>query len=141
MAASKGRSFVLQIGDGATSESFNTIGGLIANTVTINNENVDMTNKDSAGWRELLEGAGTRSVSISGNGIFKDDTYGKAARTACLAGTHKNYKIIDSDTGDYFTGEFAPTTFEQSGDQNTPMNFSLTLESSGAVTFTEATGG
>lgn len=137
MAASKGRSFLLQMGDGTTSETFNTVGGLRSTDVTVNNENVDETTKDSGGWRDLLEGAGVRSVSFSGAGVFKDDTRGKAARTAAIAGTQGNWRVIDTDTGDYFQGTFEFSNWNQTGEHNGPMEFSGTLESSGAVTFTE----
>lgn len=137
MAASKGRGFLLQIGDGATSEAFNTIAGGRSLDITVNNETVDVTDKGSNGWRGLLDGAGTQAVTVNFSGVFKDDTYGKSARTKVLADTQNNFRILDTDTGDYFSGTFQITSFSQSGEFNGPVEFSMTLESSGEITHTE----
>ena len=70
MTAEKGSAFLLKIGDGATPPVYATVAGLRTTQMSVNGEIVNITSKDSGGWRELLSGAGTRSVSVSGNGIF-----------------------------------------------------------------------
>src|SRR5690606_40232268 len=44
--------------------------GLRTTQMSINGDGVVVTHKDSGGWRELLSGAGTRSVSVGAAGIF-----------------------------------------------------------------------
>lgn len=137
MAAQKGRAFVLKVGDGASSETFTTIGGMRTTGISINNEPVDVSDKDSSGWRELLEAAGGRTVSVSGAGVFKDSASETTVQTAVLAQTIDNYEIVFGN-GDKFGGAFQVTSLEYTGENNGAQEYSLTLESSGAVTFTGA---
>ena len=65
MPAEAGSAFLLKIGDGGVPPAFATVAGLRTTMLTIAGELVTITNKDSGGWRELLSGAGTRSVSVA----------------------------------------------------------------------------
>lgn len=72
--AQQGRAFLLQVGDGdpgGTGELFTTVAGLRSTSLSLNNETVDVTTKDSAPWRELLANAGIRSMQVQGSGVFK----------------------------------------------------------------------
>ena len=133
MAAQKGRAFVLKIGDGATSEAFTTIGGMRSTSLNLAGEPVDVTDKDSAGWRELLADAGVKRVSVSGSGVFKDTASEGTARTAAVAQTINNFQIVFED-GDKFAGAFQIVTLEYNGEYNGARQYSMTLGSSGAVT-------
>lgn len=136
--AGAGKDFVLQIGDGETSETFTTIGGLRSKSISIQAEAIEITNHGSQQWKELLDGAGVKSVSISGSGVFTDSAAEAQMQTDALAQTLRNFKIIDSDTGDYFTGKFKITSLEHAAEYNADRNWSVSLESSGAITFTAA---
>jgi len=138
MAASKGRLFVIKRGDGATSEAFTTIAGIRTTSLTINNEPVEITSKDSAGYRTYAADFGVVSMSISGSGVFDDDTALRAAQTACLDQQLENYEILDGTTADKFSGSFMVTSIEYGGEYNGEVTWSLSLESSGTVIFTEA---
>ena len=70
MPAEKGSAFLLKIGNGATTPVYSTVAGMRTTQLSINGEAVVTTNKGSGGWRELLSGAGVRSVSVSGAGVF-----------------------------------------------------------------------
>jgi len=73
MTAQNGKDLLLKIGDGGDPESFASVAGLRAKTITLNARTVDATNADSPGaWRELLSGAGVKSCAVSGSGIFVD---------------------------------------------------------------------
>ena len=52
MAVQKGRDILLKIADG---DSFVTVAGIRARTVSLNAKTVDITDSGSGGWRELLE--------------------------------------------------------------------------------------
>lgn len=134
MPAEKGRELVVKIGDGATSETFTTIGGMRTNNISINGETVDVTDKDSAGWRELLENAGVKSVSMSGSGVFKGTASESLAQAAALAQSIDNYRLQFA-SGGYFAGAFQLTTLEYTGEYNGARQFSMTFESSGEVTY------
>ncbi len=70
MAIENGSAFLLKIGDGAGVPAYRTVAGLRTTQLSVNGEAVNVTTKDSGGWRELLAGAGVRSVSVSAAGIF-----------------------------------------------------------------------
>jgi len=137
MAAESGRGFLVKIGDGGDPESFSTVAGMRSTSLTINSETVDITNKDSQGWRELLSGAGLRRMSVSGSGVFTDSQAEARLRTKALAGAIANYRIV-FDNGDSFTGAFQVTTLDYSGDHNGERTYTLGLDSSGVVDFQAA---
>ena len=137
MAAQKGRLLVLKMGDGAGSESFTTIGGQKTTTMTFNNQEVDITNKDSGGWKTLLEGAGTQSVTISGSGVFDDGAVIDAIETRKVAGTISNYRLVFGN-GDYYQGAFLITSMERGGNHDGEETYSISLASSGAIALTRA---
>ena len=137
MAAGKGRSFLLKSGDGEASEAFTTIAGMRTNSFSMGNETVDVTTKDSAGWRELLANAGTKSATVSGSGVFTDGVTQIGEQTKFLAGTINNYELI-FENGDVLSGAFQITSFEYAGDYNNEQSFSVSYESSGAITYTAA---
>ena len=70
MAIEKGSAFLLKIGDGAANPQFTTVAGMRTTQMSVNGEAVVVTSKDSGGWRQLLGGAGVRSVSVSAAGVF-----------------------------------------------------------------------
>lgn len=139
MAAQKGALFLLKVGDGATpTESFTTVAGLRANSFTLNNDAVDVTNKDSNGFRTLLAGAGVQSMSLSANGVFLDSAAEETLRSYAAANAVNNYEIYSGGDagGDKWAGAFMITSYGRGGDYNNEENFSITLESSGAIVFT-----
>ena len=69
MTAEKGSAFLLKVGDGATTPVYSTVAGLRTTQLSVNGDAVVITNKGSGAWRELLSGAGVRSVSVSGASI------------------------------------------------------------------------
>lgn len=134
MAAQKG-SLVLIKADVSGTQT--TIGGLRSSSITLNDEAVDVTTKDSGGNRELLPQGGTVSVTISGSGIFTDAASETTVRGYWASGTLKTYEFIVPDLGTY-SGSFQITSLEYGGEFNGEVTYSITLESSGTVTFTAA---
>lgn len=134
MAAEKGLSFTLSSGDGATAEAFTVVGGMRVTSLTINNEIVDVTDKDSANARELLAAAGVQSMSVSGNGVFKDTASEAIVRGNAEDMTIDNYHLTFAD-GDYYEGAFQVASLEYNGEYNGARQYSITLESSGAFTY------
>jgi len=132
MSAQKGSAFLLKIGDGAQPPAYNTVAGLRTTQMSINGETVVVTTKDSAGWRELLSGAGSRSVSVSAAGIFLGSAAEAAVRANALAGTLDDYQLSFED-GEKMQGRFLVTRLDYAGDFNGERNYTLQLESSGEV--------
>lgn len=135
MTAQKGSAFLLKIGGGSDTPNFETVAGLRTTQLSINGDTVVVTSKDSGGWRELLSGAGTRSVSVSAAGIFLGSSAEEAIRSHALAGTIEQYELSFED-GSKLTGAFLVQRLDYAGDFNGERNYTLQLESSGSVAAT-----
>lgn len=132
MTAQKGSAFLLKIGDGANPPDYRTVAGLRTTQMSINGDTVVVTHKDSGGWRELLSGAGTRSVSVSAAGIFLGSAAEGDVRGHAVAGTIADYELSFED-GAKLRGRFLVQRLDYAGDFNGERNYTLQLESSGAV--------
>ncbi|GAA0488393.1 phage major tail protein, TP901-1 family [Parasphingorhabdus litoris] len=132
MPAEKGSAFLLKIGDGQDPATYSTIAGLRTTQLSVNGEPVVITNKDSGGWRELLSGAGIRSVSVSGAGVFTGSDAELRIKNHALAGLIDAYEL-SFESGDRMRGDFLVTRLDYSGDYNGERSYTLSLESSGAV--------
>lgn len=137
MAAQKGSSLLIKIGDGGSPEAFTTVGGLRSTSISLNDEAVDVTTIDSSNQRELLANGGIQTISISGSGVFTDAASESTLRTAFGASSFKNYQVIVPDFGTY-EGAFMIASLEYAGEYNGEVTYSVTLESSGAISFTAA---
>ena len=134
MAAQKGSAVLIKT---TVSGSLTTIGGLRSSSITLNDEMVDISNKDSSNNRTLLPNGGIQSMSISGSGVFTDSASEQQLRTDFGASTFTAYSFIVPDLGT-FAGSFQITSLEFAGEYNGEATYSVTLESSGAITFTAA---
>lgn len=132
MAVERGSAFLLKVGDGAVVPAFATVAGLRTTQLSVNGEAVVVTNKDSGGWRQLLSGAGVRSVSVSGAGVFTGSAAETRIKTSALAGTIDDYRLT-FESGDSMTGRFLVTRLDYAGDFNGERSYTLSLESSGPV--------
>lgn len=104
--------------------------------IALNTESVDITNADSAGrWRELLAGGGVRKASITGAGVFKDESSDALLRSTFFDALIKTYQLIIPDFG-RIEGLFQITALEYRGEHTGEVTFEMTLESAGALTFT-----
>lgn len=132
MAAEKGSAFLLKVGNGASPPVFATVAGMRTTQMSVNGEAVNVTSKDSGGWRELLSGAGVRSVSVAASGIFTGSAAEVRVKTNALAGQLDDYEL-SFESGERLRGRFLVTRLDYSGDYNGERNYALSLESSGAV--------
>ncbi|MEZ5688271.1 MAG: phage major tail protein, TP901-1 family [Caenibius sp.] len=132
MTAQKGSAFLLKIGDGTQNPQYQTVAGLRTTQMSINGDTVVITNKDSGGWRELLSGAGARSVSVSAAGIFLGGEAEASVRANALAGTLDSYEL-SFEYGEKLHGQFLIQRLDYAGDFNGERNYTIQLESSGPV--------
>ena len=132
MAVERGSAFLLKVGDGAAVPAFATVAGLRTTQLSVNGEAVVVTSKDSGGWRQLLSGAGVRSVSVSGAGVFTGSAAETRIKTSALAGMLDDYRL-SFESGDSMTGRFLVTRLDYAGDFNGERSYTVSLESSGPV--------
>ena len=122
----------MKVSNGAEVPIFSTVAGLKTTQLSINGDAVTITNKGSGGWRELLTGAGVRSVSVSASGVFTGSNAEVQVRGLALAGNIENFEL-SFESGERMRGKFLVTRLEYAGDFNSERNYTMSLESSGAV--------
>ncbi len=132
MSAQKGSAFLLKVGNGGTPIAYATVAGLRTTQLSVNGEAVNVTSKDSGGWRELLSGAGVRSVSVAGSGIFTGSAAEVRLKGNALSGLIDDYEL-SFEGGERMRGRFLVTRLDYAGDYNGERTYTLSLESSGAV--------
>ncbi|NCO16017.1 MAG: phage major tail protein, TP901-1 family [Alphaproteobacteria bacterium] len=135
MAAQPGKDLLIKLDADATGD-FVTVAGLRATRFALNAAQVDATTAESAGrWRELLAGAGVRSASVSGRGLFKDAASDAALRSVFFAGAAPAFELTVPDFG-RIEGAFQVAALEYAGDHDGEAVFEISLESAGPLSFT-----
>ena len=110
--------------------------GARTDSVTINSEPVDITDKDDQGWRTMLADVGVRSISCEVEGVLKNATLlgiGVGTASALLESCEAEIEGIAT-----FTGNFYLQSIALGAEQADAVTFTATLESSGAITATIA---
>ena len=134
MAVQSGKDLLVKI-DINGSRQFETVAGLRATRISFNAETVDVTSLESEGrWRELLAGAGVRSASISGSGVFRDGTSDERARQVFFDGEVPRFQVVIPDFGTV-EGPFQITSLEYAGSYNGEATYEISMASAGAITF------
>lgn len=134
MAILNGTVFLLKIGGTALPDQ-------TEGSISINMETRDITTKDSSGYRELLEGV--RSGSISVSGLVDDDGAGGAGSVLFQDLDSRTAQTIifgfDDTSDDYFYSCSAfCTSLEVGGGTEDNVTYSATFEITGAITETTA---
>lgn len=136
MGAQRGKDILLKL-DETGNGTFETVAGLRANRISFNADTVDVTTTESAGhWRELLAGAGVKSASISGSGVFKDAASDAALRRTFFDDATPTMEIVLPNFGTV-TGNFQITALEYAGNHDAEATFEIALSSAGAISFVE----
>lgn len=134
MVAQNGKDLLIKI-DMTGAGAFETAAGLRASRISFNAETIDVTSLESAGgWRELLAGAGVKSASISGSGIFKDSTTDERVRQVFFDGETPNFQVVIPDFGTV-EGLFQISSLEYAGTHDGEATFELSLSSASELTF------
>ncbi len=138
MPAQRGLDVLLKLGDAGSPESFTSVAGLRATSLSLNAETVDATHAGSPGrWREILAGAGVRAASVSGSGVFVDDAIAMSIRTLFFAGETRNWRLEIPGLG-AIVGPFALANLDYAGDYDGEATMSVSLASAGALSFEPA---
>lgn len=137
MAVQRGKDLLLKVDlDGLG--AFDTFAGLRATRISFNAEQVDVTTLESqGGWRELLAGAGVKSASISGSGVFRDAGTDERARQIFFDGEMPDFQVIIPDFG-VVEGKFQITSIEYAGSHDGEATYEMSLASASALNFAPA---
>lgn len=130
MAAFAGRDLRIKVGT-------TVIAGARSDGITVNQGMIDITDKDDAGVRTLLDEIGTWSISGTVSGVLKGTTLIDLVKSP--SASPLNTLNIELTGLGSWGGEFFITSLETSGeDGENPATFSCNIESSGAITWTAA---
>lgn len=105
--------------------------------ITINNEAIDVTDKDSNGWRTLLADPSVRSVDVNFSGLMDGATFVALALGTSTAALLSDYTVEIEGLGT-FTGDFHLSSVELGTPHDDAVELTMTLASSGAIAWTAA---
>lgn len=135
MAGQRGRDVLIRVGDGADPEAFVTVAGIRTKTFRLQAQSVDGTSADSeGGWQEIIAGAGVKSASVKGAGVFKDAASDARFRAAFFAGEAVSLELVVPDFGT-LSGPFHIGELTYGGAHDGEATFEVTLSSAGAISF------
>ena len=133
MTVQNGKDLLLKVQREGASQ-FDTVAGLRATRLSFGAETVDATSLESAGWRELLAGAGVRSASVSGSGVFRDEATDARMRALFFESRAPRCQVVIPSFG-IVEGPFQITALEYAGSYDGEATYEVSLASAGALAF------
>lgn len=121
--------------DGGT--TYTAFGGSTSDGMTFSAEGIDITDKDDAGWRTMLDAVGTRSAEGTVTLYIEDTTIAALLLDSPTTFLHDMQFEIDGlfdVTGKFFITSFNPTGAEGAEAGTAEVSF----QSSGVLTYTAA---
>jgi TP901-1 family phage major tail protein len=109
------------------------VAGARTDSLTFNNEAIDITDKDDSGVRTYLDDIAVKSMSLSCTGVATASTFSALAAAAASSAALHDFRVAFGSFATY-TGSFFITSFEATGEQADTITFTLSLESSGTIT-------
>jgi predicted secreted protein len=110
-------------------EVFKTIGGLRTNSLSFASEAIEISNHGSNQWRQIKDGAGFRTMSVSGDGVYTNAANYRQMELDALANNLVCLGFVDVSSGRVYHGCFKIVSLEVSGEFNGEANYSLSAES------------
>lgn len=113
------------------------VASIRVSTISIANEPIDVTDRDSAGIVELLNVAATRQITLSGEGlanspVLRDIAFDPAGSPMV---TNVTFRFADALAAkDTIACNFFITSYEESNPHDDAAEFSIEMVSSGAWT-------
>lgn len=110
-------------------------GGLQTKKAAFSAEVIKITNHGSNEWEEVLDGHGTRSMKISGSGVY-DDTSNTLTyiQQAFMNENLIGIQFLQTDAGGFtYQGMFKITSLDLDSNYDKEVKWSMSLESSGVV--------
>lgn len=134
MVAHSGSLMLLKIAKREDQKEYAVIGGMRTTKFVLNNRLIDITNKESGKWRELLSDAGISSINIAGAGVFTDQTSERKIREIAFANRIADFQMTFGN-GDTLEGAFVINHYERSGNVGEEEEYNISLESAGRVIY------
>lgn len=112
---------------------YRQLGGLRTKEFSFSSEAVDVTNSDSNEWKSMLDGAGMRSCSFSGGGVYTAETVFREFRQDFLDNKNTCVMLLDAKTKEIIDGCFKISELSISGSYDGEGEYSVSGESSGPI--------
>jgi len=112
--------------------TFNAVGGLVTNSFTLNNGAIDVTNKSSASFREVMAGEGLQTLDMSAEVIFSTDANFAIVKQSALDKTVLSYQVARG--AEVLAVDLYITSFVETSPDNDKQSASISFISSGAIT-------
>lgn len=114
------------------------VAGVREKSLSWGGEPIDVTSDEDGGIRQLIEDYGQQQLTISGSGVFKDDTtFRDIALTTGTTGLITDLTYVFAD-GSSITGDVLLTSYEEGAPYNDATTFTFTLEYTEAWTLVPA---
>lgn len=128
MAKNVGRKFIVK-------RNGSPVANVRTRSLTINREQVDVTDDDSSGWREHLGDVAQAEVNMSVEGVFSSQSILSEAMDTTSGLVAHTLEFPDGAT---ISGDFALTSFQLEASYNEVSTYSFELQSSGSISYTAA---
>ena len=109
------------------------IGGQNSHSLTLNNQIIDITNKSSASFRELLPDQGTQSIDLTIDLTFNSEVTAAALRAAAGTKADQAFSIVMPAGSIAFQGMIA--SYADTSPDGDKLSASVSIQSTGAITW------
>lgn len=130
--------FTDTIASGLTYELFSTVGGLRSSGLSYSSEGIDTTNYGSNQWRQMKDGAGIKSASVTGEGVISNTENYTILRTQFISNALTCMAFCNVTTGEVEYGCFKITAIEKTAEYSGEATYSMSAESSGEISYISA---
>lgn len=114
-------------------DAFSTLGGLRTSKFSFSADGIDITNHGSAQWKKILNGAGIRSLALSGDGVYNNADNFNTMEQNAMANTLMKMAFCDVKQGKIYHGYFKVTKVEGSGPYDGEGTYSLSADSADQI--------
>tara|TARA_R100001369_G_C3315031_1_gene167953 strand:- start:651 stop:1094 length:444 start_codon:yes stop_codon:yes gene_type:complete len=139
-----GTDLLLKVGDSNANEV--VVAFATSCSLELSADEIDQTNKDSGGWKSIIQG--TRSWSVSADAMYQNEAEAsKKAFTDFFAKVNTRTKVfveltisnaLGSDNNVYYSGEAFVSSLSVNGGTEDQATFSISLTGSGVLSETAA---
>ena len=136
MADIPGKDVTLHVEDSPGAGTYTKVAKATVHGLTINNTEVEVSHKDSGGFRDLFPEGSIKSAQITMSVLYDASATHALLFTTAMSATNPaaNFRFLDG-SGKILAGEFQISTIELGGETEGFASADLTLSSNGIFTW------
>lgn len=136
MGKESGKKVILKVEKDTSPNEFLALEGQKDTRLSLQGNQIDTSDKTTNNWGSTIAGTINATVSVSGYPVWGAEIGWEILRAAFEAGNTVTCQVALNETGDYYQGDFAITGFDIGGANDGATEYNITLQNSGALTFT-----